>query len=49
MKYRGYTIKKEREYYLVTCEDMQWTEDSVRDAKNTIDELEEGEHASIGD
>lgn len=39
MTYRGYTIEKEFNHYLVTSPDGKtWTEDTVEDAKRSIDE-----------
>lgn len=37
-KYRGYSIEREKHYFLVTSPDgVEWTEDSIKDAKIAID------------
>ena len=38
MKYKGYSIDSEYGHYLVTGPTGQWREDTVEDAKHTIDE-----------
>lgn len=40
MEYKGYTIEHDHGHYLVTGPDGTWTEDTVQDAKRTIDELD---------
>ena len=39
MNYRGYIIKKEFNHYVVSDDTVLWTEDTIEDAKHTIDEL----------
>lgn len=44
MEYKGFTIESNYGHYVVTeieNPNNSWTEDTVRDAKDTIDELEE--------
>jgi len=39
MFYKGYTIEHDRDHYKVIGPDgSEWTEDTVEDAKETIDE-----------
>ena len=41
MYYKGYTIEHTKYgYYLVTGESETWTEDTVQDAKYTIDNIQ---------
>ena len=43
-KYKGYSIKREKHYFVVTSPDgVEWVEDSVEDAKRTIDNEESDE------
>lgn len=38
-QYKGYSIEREKHYFVVTSPDgVEWTEDSIEDAKRTIDE-----------
>ena len=39
MKYKGYIIEHYRDYYKVIDSDGYWTEDTVQDAKASIDTL----------
>lgn len=40
MNYKGYTIEHQKGgYYLVTDGSNSWTEDTVQDAKYTIDDI----------
>jgi hypothetical protein len=41
MNYRGYSIDRDKGHYLVTGPEGMWTEDTVDDAKHSIDELED--------
>ena len=50
MSYKGYTIEKDKGYYLVTGPEGIWSEDTIEDAKATIDSIEmEEKNAVIGD
>lgn len=40
MKYKGYTIEHYRDYYrVIDSENGYWTEDTIQDAKASIDTL----------
>lgn len=43
MNYKGYSIDRDREHYLVTGPEGMWTEDTVQDAKESIDQMEKEE------
>jgi len=43
--YRGYEIISVQEHYKVMCPDGgSWTEDTIEDAKDSIDEIREAEN-----
>jgi len=45
MNYKGYSIDRDREHYLVTGSEGMWTEDTVQDAKESIDQMEVSDEA----
>ena len=40
MEYKGYLITSDRGHYVVTGPDGTWTEDTVMDAKETINSID---------
>ena len=51
LNYKGYTIEHGKGYYIVTGPEGTWSEDTVEDAKATIDsiEIEEEQNAVTSD
>lgn len=40
MNYKGYIITHDRDHYVVAGSEGKWTEDTVTDAKDTIDSID---------
>ena len=51
LNYKGYTIEHGKGYYIVTGPEGTWSEDTIEDAKATIDsiEIEEEQNAVTSD